>query len=131
MSAGLLLDTCTILWLANDPGDLSETARRALISQSDRIFVSAISAFEIGHKHARGRLALSIPASDWFRAATRHHGIRIISISARIALAATQLPPHHTDPCDRFIVATAALKRLELVTPDALIRAYSEIKAIW
>jgi len=53
-----LLDTCALLWLAADHTRLSDEVISGLIRHSDAIFVSAISAFEVGTKHAKGKLEL-------------------------------------------------------------------------
>ncbi len=44
---------------------------------------------------------------------------------------AAQLPPIHADPCDRFIIATAALHKLRILTCDEKIRAYPEARVEW
>lgn len=46
-------------------------------------------------------------------------------------LVATGLPPHHNDPADRMIVATAAFHKMPVLTPDIAIRSYKEIKTVW
>lgn len=131
MSHGLLLDTCTFLWLAHDPARLPPAARRAIRHWAEALFVSAITAFEIGTKHARGRLELPLSPEKWFRAVLRRHGVRTVSISSRIALLATSLPALHRDPADRILVATGHIHKLQIVTPDPLLRLYSETAIVW
>lgn len=127
----ILLDTCALLWLVGDQSRLSATARGTLQEHRGRLFVSAISAFEVGVKHRKGKLELPREPGEWFQAALRFHGLREISIDGVIAAGSTALPPHHADPCDRLIIATAAQHQLTILTPDPLIRAYSEIKTRW
>jgi PIN domain nuclease of toxin-antitoxin system len=54
-----LLDTCVLLWLAADQHSLSEKVIEILSSHPSGLFISAISAFEIGVKSAKGKLDYS------------------------------------------------------------------------
>ncbi len=127
----ILLDTCTLLWLAADQTSLSPNAKEAIRLNSDSLFVSAISAFEIAVKNRRGKLELPMDAAAWFQMALKHHGIQEIGINSSIAISAVTLPPLHNDPCDRFIIATAPQNSMTIITSDNLIAQYKEIKVIW
>jgi len=48
----------------------------------------------------------------------------ILDACALLWLAATELPPVHRDPCDRFIIATARSRRLPIVTGDPIFAEY-------
>lgn len=129
----ILLDTCALLWLAVDQSRLSTDAKQALEQAAGGLFVSAISAFEIGTKLRRG--ALSLPARgmsvrDWYSEALDFHGVRELPVTGEIALESTALPLHHRDPCDRIIVATARVMSLRVMTPDPLISSY-EVDIAW
>ncbi len=61
MAASLLLDTCSLIWIANgDPiGEEAMQAIRKAEANQDPIHISAISAWEIATLSARGRLRLN------------------------------------------------------------------------
>lgn len=123
----ILLDTCALLWLVLDQRRLSAVAQRALEATASGLFVSAISAFEIGTKLRRGALALPVrgpSAQEWYAEALEFHGLRELPVTGSIAVESTALPLHHRDPCDRIIVATARQLSLRVMTPDPLIAAY-------
>ena len=126
-----LLDTCTLLWLASDHSKLSPKATAAMSGDDSVLFVSAISAFEIGIKHGRGGLTLPMPPDRWFGEALSFHGLQEIAVSGRIAAHSTLLPRLHPDPCDRILVATAKEHGLRVLTPDPLIRAYPDVEVLW
>ena len=88
------------------------------IEEADAVFVSSISAFEIAHKYAKGGIELPCDPEKWFEDVLEHHNVSEIHVDATIAIAATKLPRIHGDPCDRFIIATAALRGLHVVTAD-------------
>jgi PIN domain nuclease of toxin-antitoxin system len=127
----LLLDTCTILWLAGQQTSLSHQAKKLINKHRDALFMSVISGFEIGIKQQKGLLTLPMRAPEWIKEVCECHGIIPLSMDLKIAVEATQLPLLHRDPADRIIIATAILQHLSILTPDKHIDAYKEIKTIW
>jgi PIN domain nuclease of toxin-antitoxin system len=119
----MLLDTCALLWLAEGGGHLSTEARQRL-DAARVVSVSAISAFEIGLKHRSGKLRLPVPPAEWFASVVEHHRLSVSPLDWRVCLTATELPAIHKDPCDRFIIATAKIHHLPIVTGDPVIGAY-------
>lgn len=56
----LILDTCALLWLAHDQKQFTPTVLRRL-DEASIVYVSAITAFEIGVKYQSRKLILPIP----------------------------------------------------------------------
>ncbi len=127
----LLLDTCVLLWITSDPEKLSSEATSLILQHSTNLFVSAISAFEIGVKERKGLLKLPAEPNKWWSSALDFHGISEIALTADIALQSTRLPPLHRDPCDRMILATSQAHALILLSPDPLLLQYSGYKVTW
>jgi PIN domain nuclease of toxin-antitoxin system len=59
MAQGILLDTCTFLWLVRDDPALSLNARRLIADPDSPVFLSVVSASEVTVKHGLGRLPLA------------------------------------------------------------------------
>ncbi len=127
----ILLDTCALLWIDNEPSRFSQHVKKLFVKHSGAIFVSAISAFEIALKHRKKKLTLPMPPFEWYSLALDFHGLREVPVNGTIAILATELPMHHCDPCDRIIIATAMKTDCRIVTPDTLIHQYSEVKTVW
>jgi len=113
----MILDTCALLWLASGSKKLSRSTLRE-INEAPAVYVSAISGFEIAIKAAKGKLKLPHPPQEWFEKIVEHHGITILPLGLNDCITAAELPPLHDDPCDRFIIATAKLNNLPVVTAD-------------
>lgn len=116
----LLLDTHALLWWLGDDPSLSPEARAAVAAPGNLVYVSAATAWEISIKRALGKLE----APDDLGAALAHSSFQALPITLSHATAAGQLPPHHSDPFDRMLVAQARLERLTLVTRDPHIPCY-------
>ena len=123
----LLLDTCALLWLVN--GDLETSEARPLLSgalRRDEVVVSATSAWEIGLLSRAGRMRFVPDPKTWFKRATSRPGIRVVPITAEIAIDASHLPGElHGDPADRLIIATAHHLGASVVTRDARLIDYA------
>ncbi len=113
----ILLDTCALLWLAQDQKKMSRLTLQK-ISNAPVVSVSAITGFEIGLKYRGGKLHLPAPPWEWFEGIISHHDISVLDLGIGICIKASELPPIHKDPCDRFIIATALLNSIPIVTAD-------------
>jgi PIN domain nuclease of toxin-antitoxin system len=116
----LLLDAHALLWWLADDRQLSEEARAGIADPLTRVWVSAVTAWEIGIKRALGKL--SAPP-DLLRQLQRE-GFDELPITVADALHAAALPRHHDDPFDRMLVAQAQRRDLTVVTRDPLLRDY-------
>jgi PIN domain nuclease of toxin-antitoxin system len=115
----LLLDSHMLLWWLSEHARLSARARQA-ITESEFVYVSAISAWELAIKAEIGKLK----APDDLEAQLRASRFVPLPVTVAHALAAGKLPRHHSDPFDRMLVAQASLESLTLLTSDKRLRAY-------
>ena len=118
----MILDTCALLWLAG--GKKLSRATLKEINEAPAVYVSAISGFEIAIKAARGKLTLPLPPQEWFEKVIAHHGLAVLPLELNICITAAGLPAIHDDPCNRFIIATAQLNHLRVVTADERFEEY-------
>lgn len=122
----LLLDTHAFLWAINNDPRLTPEARAAIVDGRNLVYVSAVSAWEIAIKRARGKLQL--PPGDYLEQ-LRLYRFTPLSITTEHALAVEALPAHHNDPFDRMLIAQAREEKLTLVTHDRRINRY-DVKII-
>ncbi len=119
----MLLDTCALLWLADNHRKISRDVL-SRIEAAPSVYISAVTCFEIALKCKSGKLELPITVKSWMDLVLEHHDISVIDMNRDIALLSADLPPHHKDPCDRFIIATAMIYKLPVVTADENFRKY-------
>jgi PIN domain nuclease of toxin-antitoxin system len=116
----LLLDTHALIWVFSRDARLSQQAAEAIRDGSNLVFVSAATAWEIAIKKALGKLR----APGNYQAGLKRYRFTPLDITTEHALAVEHLPPHHSDPFDRLLVAQAQLEKLTLVTADPRLKAY-------
>ncbi len=119
----LLLDTCALIWIAVSPERFSKLALRKL-EQSPTLYASAVSAWEIAFKWRTGKLVLPVPPEDFIGRVKGKYGIVMLSVEEETMMKAASLPLIHRDPADRFIISTALLRSLDVVTGDRRFAQY-------
>lgn len=117
----LLLDTHILLWWLSDDPLLPAKARTAIANPAAEVFVSAATAWEIAIKQTLGRLEFPI---EKITTILTEAGFAPLAIKIQHSVAAGALPPHHSDPFDRMLIAQAQHEGLTLVSVDTKIRLY-------
>ena len=125
-----LFDTNAWLRACQCPEELSPATHALLAASREPFMLSVISIWEVCLKVRKGKLLLTTSLDSWLSIALRPSFIRLISIDAAIAREANALPaPFHEDPADRFIVATARLRSLTVVTSDGKMIDYPAVQS--
>lgn len=122
----ILMDThIWIRWLLPDdplPQNLTD-----LIEIADALAVSAISCWELVLLERFRRIELPLPVDKWLKEALRGSDVQVLPVSGTVAQCAGQLPYHHKDPADRFIIATAIVSKIKLISLDGCFPLYNEL----
>lgn len=125
---GILLDTHVWIWLMNGTPEFAAKMIQRInqAAENGRVFVSAISIWEVATLVAKRRLVLRTSVKEWIDAALSQPGVNLVPLLPDIAIESAQLPNGmHGDPADRILVATARLKQLVLLTRDTKILQYA------
>lgn len=114
----LLLDTHIWLWSLLEPERLSRAVASALGDATARRWLSPLSVWEALLLVERGRLQVDAPAEEWVREALARVPLDEAPVTSEVAFASRALATPHRDPVDRFLLATARVFDLTLVTAD-------------
>jgi PIN domain nuclease of toxin-antitoxin system len=136
MKRGLkcLLDTHAALWAQLEPARLGRDARSALTGLAPAaVAISDVTLSETGRLLWEKRVVpgKASPAR-WLDA----FGLcfTVLPVDSRIAWVAASFDWAHRDPCDRHILATAAICGLPLLTTDPAITAFAPtvgVQIVW
>ena len=117
MGTAVLLDTCALLWLGIGSSSLSQMARET-IEETETVFVSPVSLWEISNKYRQGKLKLALPPREWFARVCEKYRLTTLPVSNETMFLAGELEEHHRDPADRMIIAAAKLANVAVITAD-------------
>ena len=127
----LLLDTHVWIWLSmEDRKSLSARASRVL-QQASLKYISVISCWELAKLVEKGRIGFSIPTLAWIQRSLKEFDIRLVELTAEIAVESTLLKGIHADPADQIIAATSRVSGMPLVTSDKRLRQVHGVETVW
>lgn len=112
----LLLDTHVWLWAGTPNSRLPTRVRSVLEDPSNELWLSAISVWELVLLHESGRFGQNDPA--WLTRMLQGGVFFEAPLTFAVAREVGALGWSHKDPVDRFLVATARVLGLVLVTAD-------------
>jgi PIN domain nuclease of toxin-antitoxin system len=127
-ASAVLLDTCAAIWLMNGAPMTGES--RGAIEAAQRsgagVYVSPITAWEIGTLVSKNRLQMSVTPEIWFETLISLPGVRLCPMPPRVLIASGFLPGvPPKDPADRIIAATGREYGYTIVTRDGELVPYA------
>lgn len=126
----ILLDTHALLWYHLGVKDLPAKMLDLIANRTTEVYVSAVSAWEIGMKYNKGHLPEGeLFVRGWLDLLATYQFIRL-PISDLHALMATGFAQPHLDPFDRLLAAQSLLEDLELVSVDDKLDQFG-VRRIW
>jgi PIN domain nuclease of toxin-antitoxin system len=128
--ARLLLDTHALLWWLDGDARLSRAAKRAIGLETNTVYVSAASAWEITTKARLGKLPGALDVAADVPGALASQGFEGLSITVEHAQVAGNLPGPHRDPFDRMLIAQAQVEGLPIVSIDEALDGYG-VRRLW
>jgi PIN domain nuclease of toxin-antitoxin system len=124
----LLLDTCAAIWISEE----QQLAGEALTAIEDShrsgefIYVSPITAWEIGLLVSRGKLTSPMSPQRWFERLLEAPGVRLADMPLDVLISSSFLPgAPPRDPADRILAATAREYGYRLMTRDTPLLTYA------
>lgn len=128
MSAPVLLDTCAAMFFM--AREAMTTAAVEAIDKaadlSEPLYVSPITAWEVGMMTNKSRFKSSLTPQRWFELLRTRPGIALCELTADVLLQSWFLPGRfHRDPADRIIAATAREFGYTVMTRDRALLDYA------
>jgi PIN domain nuclease of toxin-antitoxin system len=114
----LLLNTHIWLWSLLAPNNLSRRVVAALENPANELWLSPVSTWEVLVLWRKGRVTFNEPVDPWIAKALTTVPLKEAPLTHEGALETRKVRLPHRDPVDHFLVATARVFRLTLVTAD-------------
>jgi PIN domain nuclease of toxin-antitoxin system len=113
-----LLDTHIWLWSALQPERLSRRVAMTLTDSGNELFLSPISVWELVILVRKGRFRVQPDIPTWVANSISELRLFEAPFTVEVPLAMSSLSFSHADPADQFLVASAKVFDLTLVTAD-------------
>jgi PIN domain nuclease of toxin-antitoxin system len=125
----LLLDTHALIWWLTDDQRLGAEPRLAMRSAAE-VYVSAVSAYEVGLKHGMGKLPEARRLAEAFEEEIAAEGFIGLPISVAEAQLAGRMQNDHRDPFDRLLIAQGLLNNLTIVSNERVFDGFG-VARVW
>lgn len=120
-----LLDTHYLLWAISDTNKISKNIKNIITNPENRVFVSAISFWDVSLKSGLGKLEISGFSPENLPSLCTKIGFEIIELSPGDSSTYYELKAnYHKEPFDRMLIWQAIRNDLILITSDVNICKY-------
>jgi PIN domain nuclease of toxin-antitoxin system len=127
----IVLDTHIWVWWVQNDSRLTAQHRQWLQDyEQEGLGVSILSCWEVAKLVEKNRLILPLPINEWLDNALAYPGVQLLDLTLPIVVDSTKLNGFHSDPFDQLIVATARFYDCHLLTVDAKILNYPDVKTL-
>jgi PIN domain nuclease of toxin-antitoxin system len=117
----LLLDTHIWIWNDTAPEKLTSEINRELACPENQLWLSPVSIWEVTVLLEKRRINLKQDFRSWADESARDLQLQEAAITWEVAHELRYTMLSHRDPADRYLVATAKVYDLTLVTADDLL----------
>ena len=114
----LLLDTHIWIWSVLEPKRLSQLVKRELTSSANQLWLSSVSIWELLLLHRKRRIELNEDVITWVGKTLGMLRLNEAPLTIEVAIETAAVKLSHGDPADRFLVASAKVFGLTLITSD-------------
>ncbi|MCL2089187.1 MAG: type II toxin-antitoxin system VapC family toxin [Oscillospiraceae bacterium] len=125
-----LLDTHTAIWEFIDSPELSANVKSVIDDDSNEIFVSIVSAWEIAIKRSLDREKTTLCSVSEFLDEISASSFKLLMLEPRHVLPVETLPYHHRDPFDRLLIASAIADDMTFMSADENVPKY-DVNWLW
>lgn len=124
-----LTDTHVLIWLAEEPGKISNLVE-PLLNSDNELLLSYVSIWEMAIKIKTGKLKLAMNLEDFVTKAVEKHSLHFLPVSLEHIYQTDKLELLHKDPFDRLLIAQSIVERISVISSDTAFDAYG-IHRIW
>ncbi|MGB3207673.1 MAG: type II toxin-antitoxin system VapC family toxin [Crinalium sp.] len=121
----LLIDTHIFLWFINDDPRLSDHLKDLIEDQSNTIYLSLASLWEMSIKYNLGKLKFETSYEEFVEVEITQSCLKLLNIEVKHFNTNANLPWHHRDPFDRIIIAQSLAENIPIISLDSVFSKYS------
>jgi len=119
-----LLDTNVLIFFLQDHPFLSDKVANMIENPRVQSEVSVVSLWEISIKAGLGKLNFPPANGSDFPTRLKSLGIDLLPMNWDVMMKAKELPQHHRDPFDRYLVSEAMIRNIPILSTDSKLDLY-------
>ena len=123
----ILIDTHIFLWAIMGDPRLSGSKAAIFLDESNQLYLSIASIWEMVIKINLGKLAMPLPATGYIMKQMEKNHISPLAIQVAHLAELEGLPPLHRDPFDRILIAQARAENMRILSADLQIQQYDVV----
>lgn len=120
-----LLDTHIFLWFVNDNPKLSDRLKDIIEDESNIIYLSMASLWEMSIKYNLSKLNLEPNYDEFIESEVVASNLNLLNIKLAHLKTNAILPFHHRDPFDRLIISQSIVEKIPIISVDSVFSQYS------
>lgn len=120
----ILLDTHVFLWAITDSPRLSALQQETFQCESNEVYLSVVSIWELLIKTKVGKLVLPEPVVDYVSKQMKQNRITLLPVRIPHLAELESLPLTHRDPFDRMLAAQSLAEKMPMLSVDPLMPEY-------
>ena len=105
-------------------------SKAGIAAMRQRPLISPVTVWELRYKAALGKLPPLPLANGSFVQHLNEAGFQMASFDCHDGERAATLPPHHRDPMDRMLIASALRLGVPIITCDEVFASYG-VTTVW
>lgn len=120
----LLIDTHYLLWMFMDTAKISDKVKRALTADSNEVYYSQASLWEISIKYSIGKLCLNGITPEELYYEIKNSFLLCKVLENQVLISSYRLSREHKDPFDRIMIWQAILGDMTFLSVDEKMGKY-------
>jgi PIN domain nuclease of toxin-antitoxin system len=126
----LILDTHALVWLLIGDGRLGPRQVEIIEDPASRVFISAVTGYEIANKFRTGKMPEAGPVLELMKSEFAAYDWLHLPVTLQHAQHAGGLSGEHRDPFDRLLAAQAIIGSCRVMTVDPAFKAFG-VEVVW
>ena len=127
----ILLDTHVFIWLDTQPEKLSKTAFDLCRDESNQMYLSMASIWEMQIKNQLGKLSFDVSIAEMVLIQQQDNELQILEIQLEHIYRLSDLSKHHNDPFDRLLLSQSLEKNMPIISADTKFEQYDDVTVLW
>ncbi len=119
------------IWLDTQPEKLSKIAFDLCSDESNQMYLSMASIWEMQIKNQLGKLSFEVSIAEMVRIQQQDNELQLLGIQLEHIYRLSDLARHHNDPFDRLLLSQSLEENMPIISADTKFEQYDDVTVLW